>query len=103
MLQNASRDGAYFAWVPHGDTCPFCLAHGTLGWQKAGKKTLSETHHAKHIHDNCDCTYEVDLRGDLEIAGYDPDKCRDQLRELTGDEDLDNDSLIRMVGHNAKD
>lgn len=25
-LKNAIRDGAEWAWVPHGDTCPFCTS-----------------------------------------------------------------------------
>ena len=43
-LKNARRDGAYFAWVPHGDACPYCIALAAIGWQKAGKKILSGDH-----------------------------------------------------------
>ena len=101
MLKNAKRDGASFAWVPHGDTCPYCLALAAIGWQKAGKTTFNGTH-AKHIHAHCDCTYAIDFKGDMEISGYDPDKYRDQFRKMTGDDSLDNDDMIRMIGHNAK-
>lgn len=99
-LQNARRDGAYFAWVAHGDTCPYCMALAGLGWQKAGKLTLKGGH-AEHIHANCDCEYAIDLKGDLEIEGYDPYEINRQIREMTGDE-FDAEDLIRMSGHNAK-
>ena len=37
-LHNAIRDGAEWAWVPHGDTCPFCIMLASNGWQKASAK-----------------------------------------------------------------
>lgn len=37
-LKNAVRDGAEFAWIPNGDTCPFCITLASNGWQRAGKK-----------------------------------------------------------------
>lgn len=78
MLKNAIRDGAYFAWVPMGNTCTYCLMIGAIGWQKAGNKTL-HGNHAKHIHAHCDCQYIVDRKGDLTIRGYDPDKLRENI------------------------
>jgi len=99
-LQNAKRDNAWFAWVSHGDTCPYCMALAGLGWQKAGELTLKGGH-AEHIHANCDCEYVIDLKGDLEIEGYDPDKINLQLLDMT-DGEYDAESLIRMSGHNAK-
>ena len=99
-LQNAKRDGAYFAWVAHGDTCPYCMALAGLGWQKAGQLTL-EGGHAEHIHANCDCEYAIDLKGDLEIDGYDPYEINQELLDMT-DGEFDADSLIRMSGHNSK-
>ena len=30
-LKNAERDGAQFAWVPHGDTCAFCITLASRG------------------------------------------------------------------------
>ena len=53
-LKNASRDGAEWAWVPHGDTCPFCITLASNGWQKASDKVLKGGH-AQHVHANCDC------------------------------------------------
>lgn len=99
-LQNAKRDQAYFAWIPSGDTCVYCLALAGLGWQKAGKLTL-EGGHAEHIHANCDCTYAIDFKGDLEIADYDYNEIQRMILDMTNDEYTAED-LIRMSGHSAK-
>lgn len=99
-LQNAKRDNAWFAWVAQGDTCPYCLALSAIGWQKAGELTLKGGH-AEHIHANCDCEYVIDLKGDLEIEGYDPYELNQQIRDMTDDE-FDAEDLLRMSGHNAK-
>lgn len=56
-IKNAIRDGAYWAWVPAGDTCAFCLTLASRGWQKALKGD-----HAEHIHANCDCTFAIAFR-----------------------------------------
>ena len=73
MLQNAERDGAEFAWVPNGDTCAFCMALASRGWQKMSKKALKNGH-AEHIHSNCDCTYAIRFDGNTTIEGYDPEE-----------------------------
>ena len=99
-LQNAKRDNAWFAWVAHGDTCAYCLALAGIGWQKAGKLTL-DGGHAEHIHSNCDCEYAIDLKGDLEIADYDPNAINRTIMDMT-DEEYDAEDLLRMSGHNAK-
>lgn len=72
-LKNARRDGAQFAWVPHGDTCPFCIMLASGGWQYMSKKALKNGH-AEHIHSNCDCEYCVRFDGESDIDGYDPKK-----------------------------
>ena len=72
-LNNASRDGAEFAWIPMGDTCAFCLTLASRGWQHISKRTLKNGH-AEHIHANCDCTYAVRFNDDTEVEGYTPDK-----------------------------
>ena len=72
-LRNAIRDGAEFAWLPHGDTCAFCLMLASRGWQKAGKRTLKNGH-AEHIHANCDCEYAVRFDASTTVAGYDPEQ-----------------------------
>lgn len=81
MLKNAIRDGAEFAWVPHGDTCAFCIALASRGWQKASKKALKNGH-AEHIHANCDCQYEVRFDGKSNVEGYEPDEL---LKMYNGD------------------
>ncbi len=73
LAKNALRDGAEWAWIPSGDTCPFCLMLASQGWVKASKKALKNGH-CKHIHANCDCTYAVRFSHDTDVAGYDPDK-----------------------------
>lgn len=83
-LKNAIRDGAEWAWVPHGDTCPFCITLASRGWQKAGKKTLSGDH-AEHIHAHCNCEYVVRFDGRTTVAGYDPDKYLAQYNAHGGD------------------
>ncbi len=83
-LQNALRDGAEFAWVPHGDTCPFCIALASRGWQRISKKALKNGH-AEHIHANCDCEYAVRFDGKSSVAGYDPEKHLAQYNAAGGD------------------
>lgn len=72
-LRNAIRDGAEFAWIPHGDTCAFCLMLASRGWQRASKKALKNGH-AEHIHANCDCEYAVRFNSSTTVAGYDPEQ-----------------------------
>ncbi len=75
-LQNALRDGAQFAWIPHGDTCAFCIALASRGWQNASKKAIKNGH-AEHIHSNCDCTYAIRFDEKSNVAGYEPKKYLD--------------------------
>ena len=100
MLQNAKRDGAYFAWVAHGDTCAYCLALAGLGWQKAGDLTLKGGH-AEHIHANCDCTYVIDHKGNLEVAGYDPSGISKLIENMT-DGEYDAEKLIKAAGRGKR-
>ena len=79
-LKNARRDGAQWAWVPHGDTCPFCITLASRGWQTASAKTLKGDH-AEHIHSNCDCEFAVRFRSGTNVAGYDPEKYLKQYRD----------------------
>ena len=83
-LQNALRDGAEFAWVPSGDTCAFCIALASRGWQRMSKKAL-DGGHAEHIHSNCDCTYAIRFDGKSTIEGYDPEEYRRQYYGAEGD------------------
>ena len=83
-LKNAARDGAEWAWVPHGDTCPFCITLASNGWQKASDKVLKGGH-AQHIHAHCDCEFAVRFSRSVNVAGYDPDEYYRQYREAGGD------------------
>ena len=72
-LRSAIRDGAEVAWIPHGDTCAFCIALASRGWERASRK-LVQNGHAEHIHANCDCTYAVRFDESTQVAGYDPSR-----------------------------
>ncbi len=83
-LKNAVRDGAEWAWVPRGDTCPFCITLASNGWQKASSKVLKGGH-AQHIHANCDCEFAIRFDHNTTVAGYDPEKYLKQYRDAGGD------------------
>lgn len=72
-VQNALRDGAQWAWIPRGDTCAFCIALASNGWQDASRRVL-KGNHAEHIHANCDCTFAVRFNENTDVEGYDPDR-----------------------------
>lgn len=82
-LQNALRDGAEFAWIPSGDTCAFCIALASRGWQTASKDAIKNGH-AEHIHGNCDCAYAVRFNERTNYAGYDPQKYLDMYNAGSG-------------------
>lgn len=83
-LKNAERDGAQFAWVPHGDTCAFCITLASRGWQCMSKSALRNGH-AEHIHAHCDCEYAVRFDGESTVDGYDPDKYLEEYYDSNGD------------------
>ena len=81
---NAIRDGAEWAWVPHGDACPFCRMLASNGWQRASKNLLKKGH-AQHIHANCDCEFAVRFSREFDVSGYDPEKYLKQYRDAGSD------------------
>lgn len=83
MLKNAERDGAQFAWVPAGDSCAFCIALASRGWQFISKKAFRNGH-AEHIHSNCDCTYAVRFDKKTNVQGYDPQVYKDMYYGAEG-------------------
>lgn len=93
-LQNAKRDGAQFAWIPHGDTCSFCITLASRGWQYMSKNALKNGH-AEHIHANCDCEYGVRFDGKSNVAGYDPDKYLEQYNNAEGTKPQDKINSMR--------
>ncbi len=82
-LKNAIRDKAEFAWVPHGDTCSFCITLASRGWKRASADVL-KGNHAEHIHSNCDCEYAIRFSKNTDVEGYDPDKYLEQYKSADG-------------------
>lgn len=102
-MRNAIRDGAQWAWIPHGDTCAFCLTLASRGWQKASKAALKGGH-AEHIHAHCDCTYAISFDGNPKYAGYDPDKYLEMYDSAEGISSKDKiNSLRRQKYQENKD
>lgn len=83
-LKNAIRDGAEWAWVPYGDTCPFCITLASRGWQRASKKA-PKGDHAEHIHAHCNCEYAIRFDSRTTVAGYDPEKYLEHYYDHGGD------------------
>ncbi len=81
-LQNAIRDHAQYAWIPHGDTCAFCIMLASNGWMSGGAGL--ENGQAAHIHANCDCTYGVRFDTSSGVKGYDPAKYREMYDDADG-------------------
>lgn len=82
-MNNAIKYGAQWAWIPHGDTCAFCLTLASRGWQRASKAALKGGH-AEHIHANCDCTYAIRFDGDTNVKGYNPQEYLDMYYGADG-------------------
>lgn len=82
-MNNAIRDGAEWAWIPKGDTCPFCIMLASQGWQKASKNAMKGGH-AEHIHANCDCTYAIRFNNKTNVAGYTPDAYLEEYKDAEG-------------------
>lgn len=76
MRKNAIRDGTYWAWIPSGDTCAFCIMLASNGWQRVSKSIL-KGNHCDHIHAHCDCQFMIRFNDDLDVEGYDPDKYKE--------------------------
>lgn len=75
-VQNAVRDGAEVAFVPHGETCAYCIALAGGGWRDNASWALGKDGHVAHCHSNCDCTFAVRFTKNLRVAGYDEDMYR---------------------------
>ena len=97
-MQNALRDGAWWAWIPSGDTCAFCVTLASRGWQKASRKAIKNGH-AEHIHANCDCTYAVRFSPFDEVEGYDPDKYLEMYEDADGTKPQDKINSMRREAY----
>ena len=95
-LRNAIRDSAEVAWVPHGDTCAFCLTLASRGWERASMSQV-ENGHAMHIHANCDCEYAVRFNGFTSVKGYDPEYYSKLYYSQPGNSKEKMNSIRRMV------
>ena len=95
-LKNARRDGAQFAWVPHSDTCAFCITLASRGWQYMSKKALKNGH-AEHIHSNCDCTYAIRFDDNDGVAGYDPEKYAEMYYGADGNTPVERINSMRRA------
>ncbi len=93
-MKNAIRDGAEWAWIPHGDTCAFCITLASRGWQRASKAALKGGH-ADHIHANCDCTYAIRFDRRTEYSGYNPDKYLAAYEDAEGRKPQDKINALR--------
>lgn len=96
-LQNARRDGAQFAWIPSGDTCAYCLAIASRGWQYVGKDAKES--HAEHIHNNCDCQFAVRFHETTNIGGYDPARYRKMYNDAPGRNSKDKINALRREAY----
>ena len=83
MLKNARRDHAEFAWIPSGDSCAYCSMIASAGWRPATNRTV-QGDHAEHIHANCQCEFAIRFSKDLDVAGYEPDKLREEYNCAEG-------------------
>lgn len=99
MRDNAARDHAMWAWVCIGDSCAFCRALGSNGWQQASRTVLRGSH-ADHIHANCDCDFMVKKPGEtLDIEGYDPDALLDEYADASGGSSKDRINAMRRADY----
>lgn len=97
-LKNAIRDHAYFAWIPMGDTCPFCLAIAAEGWKTATAKALAGGH-AKHIHGNCNCAYSIKHDKETTYNAYDPSKYQEIMSEAEGSTEEEKLNSLRRLAY----
>lgn len=97
-LQNAIRDKAYYAWIPMGDTCPFCLSIAAEGWQRATAKALAGGH-AEHIHGNCDCAYATKHDKETTYSAYNPNKYEKMYDSAEGDTEEEKLNYMRRQAY----
>lgn len=97
-LKNAIRDRAYFAWIPEGDTCVYCLMIAAEGWQRASASALSGGH-AEHIHGNCNCSYAIRHDKDTEYGGYNPSDYAKQIDSAEGDTEEEKLNSLRRQNY----
>ena len=77
VAHNVSKDPAkpWYARVPRGETCGFCLMLASFGFYA---KTEGA---AGHAHDGCDCRIVPGFPGETKVRGYDPDGMYERYNE----------------------
>ena len=100
ILQNAERDGVQWAWVPSGgETCAFCIALASRGWQDASD-AVKRGRHASHIHANCDCTFAIahneKAKRDYDYI-YDPDRYKEMYYGAEGNTPAEKINSLRRI------
>ncbi len=100
-LKNAERDNAEFAWIPHGDTCAYCLALAAQGWRHVSLNTVGNGY-GEHIHANCDCEYAVRFNKKTTVQGYDPDKYAKIFKEAEGSTEKEKINSLRRGQYQQK-
>ena len=101
MLKNAKRDRAEFAWIPSGDSCAFCSMIASRGWQPATNKTV-QGDHAEHIHANCQCEFAIRFSPSMDVAGYEPEKLREEYDAAEGDTPQEKVNSMRRANYAEK-
>ena len=99
-VQNALRDGAQVAWIPSGDTCAFCIALASRGWEDVSP-AIVKAGHAEHIHANCDCAYGVRFNTSFEVKGYDPSRYLQMYEGAEGKTSQDKINSMRRMHYEA--
>lgn len=95
IVFNAAKNGAEFAWIPGGDeTCAFCIALASNGWQRASKESALGAH-ADHIHDNCMCEFAIRFNDDTSYSSYDADKYAQMYEDADGRSSKDKINSMR--------
>lgn len=95
-LRNAIRDRAFYAWIPSGDTCAFCLSIAAEGWKRATAKALAGGH-ADHIHGNCNCAYSIKHNKETVYSSYDPEEYQEIMSHAEGKTKEDKINSIRRM------
>lgn len=109
VAHNARKDPAkpWYARVPRGETCGFCLMLASFGFYAKTEEA------AEHSHAHCDCRIVPGFNGVTTVKGYDPEgmyerynECVDALGGLDGIAsdwyampDDERDAIIRRHGN----
>lgn len=94
IQQNARRDHAQWAWIPSGDSCPFCMTLASRGWVNASDE-VKKGNHAEHVHANCDCTFAIRFNDKTTYEGYNPQVYLDKYYAAEGKSSKDKINSMR--------